>query len=439
FAYAGVAVVLLAAFASVTFLPALLAILGHRVDKFRVFKHKDREVGEGFWHRVATSVMRRPISIASIVIVFLLLVGSPFFGISWGQADDRSLPSETSSRAALDDIRQNFEINGANALQVVAVGSGDPSGLMEDIDSYASDLSRIKDVYAVQALTGTYVAGAKVAPVDESSQRFSNEEGTWLSVIPSGEAFSERGEVLVETLRSTPAPFDIQVGGPSAFVVDTRTSIFDRVPLAGGLIALTTFILLFLMFGGLLVPVKAIFLNLLSLTATFGAIVWIFQDGNLSGFLNFTPTGTIEVSTPILMFCIAFGLSMDYEVFLLSRIKEEHDRTGDNTASVAMGLEHTGRIVTAAALVLSIVFIAFSFSGVTFIKMFGLGLTLAVVMDATLIRGALVPAFMKLAGEANWWAPKWLRKVHDKIGISESAGPRPDVGASGPGLSGEGI
>jgi RND superfamily putative drug exporter len=431
FAYAGVAVVLLAALASVTFLPALLAILGHRVEKFRVFKYKEKEVGEGFWHRVAMSVMKRPISIASAVIVFLLFLGSPFFGISWGQADDRSLPATTSSRLALDEIRQNFEINGANALQVVAAGSGNPAENVAAIESYSASLSKIDNVYAVQSLTGTYVAGDQVAPPDEASQRFVNEDGTWLSVIPTGEAYSEQGEELVLSVREMAAPFEVEVAGPSAFVVDTKDAIFSQVPLAGGLIALTTFVLLFLMFGGLLVPVKAIILNLLSLTATFGAIVWVFQDGNLSSLFDFTATGSIEVSTPILMFCIAFGLSMDYEVFLLSRIKEEHDRTGDNTASVAIGLEHTGRIVTAAALLLSIVFVAFATSGVTFIKMFGFGLTLAVVMDATLIRGALVPAFMRLAGEANWWAPGWLRKVHDKVGISESAGPRPEPRVEG--------
>jgi RND superfamily putative drug exporter len=426
FAYAGVAVVLLASVASVTFLPALLAVLGHRVEKFRVFKHKEKEVGEGFWHRVATAVMRRPIPVATVVILFLAFLGAPFFGISFGQADDRVLPKETTSRMALDDIRQNFEINGANALQIVAADAGDPSTLVGNIESYSAELSQIENVYAVQSLTGTYVAGQQVAPPDQTSQRFVSADGTWLSVIPVGEAYSEQGEELVRDIRATAAPFDIQVGGPSAFVVDTKDSIFEQVPLAAGLIALTTFVLLFLMFGGLLVPVKAIVLNLLSLSATFGAMVWIFQDGNLSGALDFTSTGFIEITMPILMFCIAFGLSMDYEVFLLSRIKEEHDRTGDNVSSVAIGLEHTGRIVTAAALVLSIVFIAFATSGVTMIKMFGLGLTIAIVMDATLIRGALVPAFMRLAGEANWWAPRWLRRVHDRIGISESAGPRPE-------------
>src|SRR5437764_7165618 len=162
-------------------------------------------------------------------------------------------------------------------------------------------------------------------------------------------------------------------------------------------------------------PLKALVLNLLSLTATFGAMVWIFQDGHLSGLLSFTPTGTLDTSTPILMFCIAFGLSMDYEVFLLSRIKEEHDRTHDNIRSVAVGLERTGRIVTAAAMLMSVVFIAFATSEVSFIKLFGIGLALAVLMDAFVIRGLLVPAFMRLAGEVNWWAPPFLRRLHNRL------------------------
>jgi RND superfamily putative drug exporter len=422
FAYAGVGVVLLGAIASVTFLPALLAVLGHRVDKFRLFKREPKPVGEGFWHRIAMAVMKRPIPIATVVIVFLLLLGVPFLGAQPGQSDDRALPKETSSRVALDTIRSDFDINSANSLSVVAADSGAPDE--SAISSYATELSKVEGVYAVQALTGSYVGGDEALPPDETSIRFANENGTWLSVIPGVEAYSEAGEQLVTDVRAVDAPFDIKVGGPSAEVADSKEAIFSKIPLAGAIIGGVTFVLLFLMFGGLLVPVKAIVLNLLSLTATFGAVVWIFQDGNFSDILGFTPTGILDVTTPILMFCIAFGLSMDYEVFLLSRIKEEHDRTGDNVTSVAVGLEHTGRIVTAAALLLSIVFIAFATSGVTFIKMFGIGLTIAVVMDATLIRGTLVPAFMRLAGEANWWAPKWMRRIQQRLGFSESAGPK---------------
>jgi RND superfamily putative drug exporter len=189
--------------------------------------------------------------------------------------------------------------------------------------------------------------------------------------------------------------------------------------LALAIIALITFMTLFLMFGSVLIPAKAVVLNLLSLSATFGAMVWVFQQGHGSGLLHFTPTGTLDTTTPILMFCVAFGTSMDYEVFLLSRIKEEHDRGSDNVASVAMGLERTGRVVTATAALLAIVFISFATSSITFIKLFGVGLTMAVLMDATLIRGALVPAFMRLAGNANWWAPRPLRRLYERFGISE--------------------
>jgi RND superfamily putative drug exporter len=230
---------------------------------------------------------------------------------------------------------------------------------------------------------------------------------------------SAAGEKLVAAVRATPAPVPVLVGGQSARLVDSKASLVSRLPLALGIIAVVTFVVLFLMFGSLLVPAKAVVLNLLSLTATFGAMVWVFQEGRGAGLLGFTATGTLDMTTPILMFCVAFGLSMDYEVFLLSRIKEEHDRGSDTVRSVAMGLERTGRLVTAAAVLLAIVFIAFAASGITFIKLFGVGLAMAVLMDATLIRGLLVPAFMRLAGEANWWAPAPLARLHARFGLSE--------------------
>jgi RND superfamily putative drug exporter len=431
FAYAGIAVVLLAALASVVFLPAVLAMLGHRVDSLRLWKRHEAHDGEGFWHRMAMTVMRRPLVIASAVIVFLLVLGAPFLGVQWGQADDRALPDDATSHLVSQQIRDGFDVNSANSLSVVAPAADASEA---EIDGYATALSETKGVFAVQAATGTYSEGRLVQPPDRTSERFTNEDGgTWLSVIPAVEAFSDAGEEFARDVRATAAPWDVQVTGPSAALVDTKDSIFSKVPLAGALIAAATFVLLFLMFGSVLVPLKAIALNMLSLTATFGALVWVFQDGNLSGALDFTATGFLEVSTPILMFCIAFGLSMDYEVFLLSRVKEEYDRSGDNTASVALGLERTGRIVTAAALLLSVVFVATATSGVSMIKMFGIGLTLAVVADATLIRATLVPAFMRLAGRANWWAPGWMRKIHDRFGISESAPgsePAPQGGVS---------
>jgi RND superfamily putative drug exporter len=291
------------------------------------------------------------------------------------------------------------------------------------VDRYAAELSTLRGVARVDASTGSYQGGRNVALPTAASARFSGPDGTWLAVVPAVEPISEQGERLVRDVRSIPGPFDTLVTGPSAELVDTQDSLFGRLPLAAAIIAVVTFALLFLMTGSVLVPLKAIVLNLLSLTATFGAMVWIFQEGNLSGLLNFTATGTLDTSMPILMFCIAFGLSMDYEVFLLSRIKEEYDRSGDNLASVAMGLERTGRIVTAAAALLSVVFIAFATSEITFIKLFGVGMALAVIMDATLIRAALVPAFMRLAGNANWWAPRPLRRLHDRIGLREAPEP----------------
>ena len=426
FAYAGIGVSLLAGAVAVVCLPALLAVLGHRVDSLRLWRREPKPVGEGVWHRVATFVMRRPVPIAIVVIVVLLALGIPFLRIQFGLPDDRVLPPDISSRQVQDDIRTRFSSDEGGALQVVATGIPDPTARAADVDGYATALSRLPGAARVDAATGSYIEGQKVAEPGPLSVRFQTEDATWLSVVPSVEPYSDAGERLANAVRDTPPPFPVLVTGPSAELVDSNESIFARLPIALGLVALATFALLFLMFGSILVPIKALILNVLSLSATFGALVWIFQDGNLSGVLDFTATGTLPASTPLLLFCIAFGLSMDYEVFLLSRIKEEHDRTGDNTASVAIGLERTGRIVTAAAVLISVVFLAFATSRVSFIKIFGIGLSIAVLMDAFVIRATLVPAFMRIAGEANWWAPKWMRRIHDRIGISESEGPEPE-------------
>jgi RND superfamily putative drug exporter len=424
FAYAGIAVVALASFGALVFLPSLLAAIGPRIDRWTLLRRKPKEAGDGAWHRIATFVMRRPWPVAISVVAVLLLLGTPFLGAEFGLPDDRVLPQSASSRRVQDQIRASFSSEEASALSVVAVDAR-PAGPSRDaaVDGYAAELSTIDGVARVDASTGSYRGGQEVAPPTPASARFSAADGTWLAVISAVEPISEEGARLVEDVRSTPAPFDTLVTGRSAELVDSQDSLFGRLPLAAGIIAVVTLALLFLMTGSVLVPLKALVLNLLSLTATFGAMVWVFQDGNLSGLLNFTATGTLDTSMLILMFCIAFGLSMDYEVFLLSRIKEEHDRTGDNVPSVAMGLERTGRIVTAAAALLSIVFIAFATSQITFIKMFGVGMALAVIMDATLIRAALVPAFMRLAGNANWWAPGPLRRLHERIGLREAPEP----------------
>jgi putative drug exporter of the RND superfamily len=426
FAYAGIGVSLLAGAVAVVCLPSLLAALGHRVDSLRLWRREPKPVGQGVWHRIATVVMRRPVPIAITVIVVLLALGIPFLRIQFGLPDDRVLPPDLSSRQVQDDIRERFSSDEGGALQVVATGVDDPDTRTGDVDRYAAELSRLPGAARVDTFTGSFIDGRQVAGPGPLSARFQTDDATWLSVVPSVEPYSDAGERLANDARDTSAPFPVLVTGPSAELVDSNESIFARLPIALGLVALTTFVLLFLMFGSVLVPIKALILNVLSLSAVFGALVWIFQDGNLSGVLDFTATGTLPVSILLLMFCIAFGLSMDYEVFLLSRIKEEHDRTGDNTSSVAMGLERTGRIVTAAAILISVVFLAFATSQVSFIKIFGIGLSIAVLVDAFVIRATLVPAFMRIAGEANWWAPKWMRRIHDRIGISETEEPEPE-------------
>ena len=217
-----------------------------------------------------------------------------------------------------------------------------------------------------------------------------------------------------------PHPGRILLAGPAASLTDTKASLGAKLPLALGLIVVATFVLLFLFTGSIVIPIKALILNLLSLSATFGAMVWVFQEGHLTGLLGDpTVTGTLDTTIPILMFCVLFGLSMDYEVFLLSRIKEEYDASGDNRRSVALGLERTGRLISAAAALLALVFLAFLSSDISFIKLLGLGTGLAVIVDATLVRGALVPAFMRLLGDANWWAPRPLRRLHRNIGLTD--------------------
>ncbi len=435
FAYAGVAVAFLAGLFSVVTLPAVLAALGPRVDKLTVFRRSTTTSDHGFWAAMARRVMRQPVRFVVGVTAVLLVLGWPFLGIKLALPDDRVLPEEAASRQAADIVREEFSSEEAGALSVVAVGIGEPQQREAEVDSYAAQLARLDGVSRVDAVTGTYCGEGLTESTGcepgklllaGGSGRYpgfaTTDDGgaTYLSVVPSVEPMSDAGQDLVRDIRSAPAPFEIQVSGQSAELRDTIDALYGRLPLAAGIIAIVTFVVLFIQFGSVVIPLKALVLNVLSLSATFGAMVWVFQEGNGAGLLDFTATGTIDATTPILMFCIAFGLSMDYEVFLLSRIKEEYDRTGDNEHSVAVGLQRTGRIVTAAAALIAVVFIAFASSRVSFIKLFGVGLTLAVLIDAFLIRGTLVPALMRLAGRWNWWAPAPLRRLHARIGVSEA-------------------
>jgi RND superfamily putative drug exporter len=424
-AYAGIAVVVLAAFSTVVVLPAVLALLGERVNKLALFRRppaRQARALPNFWERLAGAVMRRPGLVAAGVVAILLVLGTPFLRAEFGLPDDRALQQSASSRQAGDMLREDFATQESAQLFVISDQTTDADALT----GYALDLSRLPGAARVDALTGSFANGVQVAPPDRFSARFESGSGTWLAVVPAVDPSSTTAKELVDRLRSTPAPVPVLVGGQSAQLVDTSAAIADKLPWALAIIAVAVGILLFLFTGSVIVPLKALVLNLLSLSATFGAMVWVFQEGHLRWLLgDFTVTGQLDVTMPILTFCLAFGLSMDYEVFLLSRIREEWERTGDNTVAVARGLGHTGRLITAAAALLAVVFLSFATSGVTPLKLLGVGMTLAVLMDATLVRGLLVPAFMKLTGRANWWAPPWLRWVHARFGLREAPAPSP--------------
>jgi RND superfamily putative drug exporter len=416
FAYAGTGVVALAALGAVVVLPAVLHILGPRIEMGRVGRNAT-STESAFWYERARSVMRHPIAVTVAVVAVLCLMGSPFLHITLGDDDERILPAGAAARVVGDTLRSDFADNPTWTLAVVAtdVHGGDATAVTQ----YAQQLSAIRNVARVDAATGHFAGGRQIAPADTTTAVFTADGGTWLAVQPSVDPISPGGVDLAHAVRNASAPFLVQVGGSAATLVDARDSMLGHLPIAVAVIVIATVVLLFLMVGAVLVPLKTLLLNVLSLSATFGALVFIFQDGNLAGPLGFTPTGSISIRTPVLLFCFAFGLSMDYEVFLISRIKEEYDRLGDNEEAVALGLQHTGRLVTSAALLIAIVFLAFLTSGVTTIKIMGLGLALAVLVDAFLIRATLVPALMRLLGARNWWAPRWLRRVHLLVGIWE--------------------
>ncbi|MDX2558955.1 MMPL family transporter [Streptomyces sp. TX20-6-3] len=420
FAYAGIAVVLLAATAALTLLPVALVLLGDRVnalDLRRLLRRgrtpAARPAGDGEgtgWGRAAALVMRRAPVFAVLTTAGLVLLGLPFLGVRFGTADDRQLPVTASSRVVQDELRNGFPGDPGGTLTVLAEGETTPA-------RYAAFRERIGALDGVVRVDGPVTAAGGHA---------------YFTVVPEGETVGAQAQRTVAELRAVPAPFETSVTGQAAVLVDSKDALAERLPWAAAIIVIVTLLLVFLLTGSVLIPVQAVVLNALSLTAMFGAVVWVFQDGHLAGLLGFTPTGDIETTLPVLMFCVAFGLSMDYGVFLLSRVKEEYDRTGDHEHSVRFGLRHTGGLITAAAVILAVVMIAIGTSRVTNTKMLGLGVALAVLMDAMVVRSLLVPSVMKLTGRLTWWAPGPLRRFHDRFGISESDAPAPAPAGSAP-------
>ena len=306
FAYAGVGVLLVAMVASVVTLPALLAVLGHRVNKWSIGGQAHRSAESPMWGRVANKVMRRPGVVASGVVALLLLVGLPFLNVQFGTSDERVLPPGDPTRELVEILDTEFASDETGAFPIVALGIGDEPAA---VDAYAAEVSSIDDIARVDTLTGSYIDGQLVQAADERAAHFASGTSVWFNVVPSFEPISGVGEERIAEIRGLDTPFETLVTGETASLVDSKSTIFGLAPWAGAWIALATFVLLFLMFGSFLVPLKAIVLNTLSLTATFGAMVWIFQEGNGSGLLDFTATGLTDTTMPILMFCIAFGLS----------------------------------------------------------------------------------------------------------------------------------
>jgi RND superfamily putative drug exporter len=407
FAYAGVATVTLCALAALALTPAMIVLLGPRMDTRRS-RRRNRHPERNLWFRSTGFVTRHAVVLGLAGAALLVVLGAPFLGAKWGNPDDRVLPQSASAHQVGDVLRAQFPgRSGTESIAVVA----DAQGLSAaDWDDYATAASRVTGVVAVYAPTGTFVQGRMVGP--RAGGADVRDGSAYLTVAGAAPLFSQASEAQLDSLRMLPGPGGrgVAITGAAAANRDSVQAIASRLPLVLGLMAVVIFVVLFVLTGSVVLPLKALVLNTLSLTAAFGALVWIFQEGHLGGF-GTTPTGTLVVTIPVLLFGIAFGLSMDYEVFLLARIREFWSRgEAGQDRSVILGLAYTGRVVTAAALIMAISFAGLIAAQVSFMRMFGVGLVLAVLVDATLVRMVLLPAFMHLLGRWNWWAPESLRR-----------------------------
>ncbi|OLE76107.1 MAG: hypothetical protein AUG02_05985, partial [Chloroflexi bacterium 13_1_20CM_2_70_9] len=447
----GAIVVASAVFYGLTFLPALLAVLGKNVDRLRLPILQPDTEGRGWWHSIATGVMRRPVLVLVPVVAFILLAGSPFLHIHLATGDVTMLPKHEESRAAYDRLVDDFAGAGQNHISVVVdypegvtLDQARVAGLVE----LGKRLTAVRGVQRVQgafaldprltadAYTALYAAPAESWPPQLRAlaqgigeQRLATIRRQTVGAhivlfdVVTGDATnSDEARAIVREIRSLAPPSggELLVTGFTAIDVDTVDFITAHTPVAIAFVMVATVIVLFLLLGSVVLPLKAVVMNLLSISASFGALVWVFQDGHLSQQLAFTP-GPVDPSLPVIMFCTLFGLSMDYEVLLLSRIQEEYRRRPDNAHAVAMGLERSGRLITGAAAIMVGVFSAFALADILFIKAIGLGMALAVAIDATLVRALVVPATMRLLGDLNWWAPRPLARLHRRLGFAETA------------------
>jgi RND superfamily putative drug exporter len=389
--YAGAIVVLLAVVGALVPLPALLMMLGERVNKGVVRKSGLTPKEDGGWARLSRFVMRRPVPVVTFSLLVLGVMIAPLANAKFSQVDMRVLPASDPAYQASAFIQEKFPGEESNPIEIIFPNAGNQ---IEAVNAYAAKLSQVKDI-------------VRVGTPDVKGQ------AVRLVAIHSMAPRTPEAQNLINEIRAIDSPLEVLVGGVAADYADTQDGIATTLPWVFLWITITVLILLFLFTGSVLLPIKAVILNFLSLAATLGVMTWVFIDGNLN-FLtgDFIKTGALDTSTVVLVAIVAFGLSMDYEVFLLSRIKEEHDAGKSNVDSVALGLQKSARIITAAAMILAVVFAAFIISGVTSIKSMGFGIAFAILLDATLIRALLVPALMRLFGDRNWWAPKALQRFH---------------------------
>lgn len=420
------ACVILSALSAIIVLPAVLALLGKRIDSLALIRRKTAPSADSmFWRNFAEKVIRRPLMFALPVVIVLLALGIPFMKVQFGNPDERALPTDSNARLVAESLQSDYPLDPSQAITLV---TRTHDGELKDLAIKVSGMDGVK---LVNGPVGKFEHGKAVGQVPPPSASGSSYAFVFLAINSD----SSEAEQLVRDIRAQISDKEVEVGGPTATLIDSRAAIAERLPYAIGLIVLSTFVLLFLFTGSIVVPAKALLLNVLVLSGVLGVMVWVFQEGHLASFLGITPA-PLNLSMVVLLCSIAFSLSVDYEIFLLSRIKEARDEGMPNNEAIVIGLGRVGRIVTSAALLLTITLVSFA-NGMSFMKMFGLGTALAVVIDATIIRAVVVPAFLRLAGDWNWWAPKPLRWLHSRIGISEAMSfavneattvmPRPDL------------
>jgi uncharacterized membrane protein YdfJ with MMPL/SSD domain len=441
----GSAAVLVAMVTALTLLPAILYLLGSRVnalsfgsakrdnEAMKAGKLKDTKPGTTFWYHLPKFVMRNAVAVIIVTVVALVLVGLPFLNAKFNTPDYRSLPVKSEGRVVTETLKQNFP-GIADPIQIMVKTEGnalDPNNVGA-LYEYVQKLKAVPGITSAESLVSVapglskdqyqaFYLKSSDPQVAGAAAQYAKGDYTLINLGYKPSSDSKDAQQIVKDVRAVQPPAGLQadVGGITAQLVDLLRVLRHFIPYGLLLIVLTLFVLLFLMLGSVLIPIKSVIMNILSLSASFGAIVWVFQEGHLAGPLNFTSQGSIDATNPILIFAIAFGLSMDYAVFLLSRIKEQYDKTGKTDEAVALGVEKTAAIITSAALLLIVVVAAFASGEIPLMKQIGVGLALAIVMDALVIRMLLVPATMHLLGKYNWWAPAPLKRLHDRLGLAE--------------------